>query len=203
MSTLTRFAAGLATFIGARAAVRRMRQLDLRDKVVIVTGGTRGLGLVLARELQQHGARLAICARSGAEVERARVELGKHGHVLAEVCDVSDPASIDQLVEHVVQREGRIDVLINNAGEIQVGPMDAMPYADYDSALKAHLWGPLHASLAVIPHMRRQNGGRIVNIASIGGKLAMPHMLPYSASKFALVGLSQGMHAELAKDGII
>jgi len=98
---------------------------------------------------------------------------------------------------------GGVDVLINNAGVIQVGPVEVMTLADYEEAMKTHFWGPLYATLAVLPSMRRRGRGRIVNISSIGGKIGVPHLVPYSASKFALVGLSEGLRAELAKDGIV
>jgi NAD(P)-dependent dehydrogenase (short-subunit alcohol dehydrogenase family) len=85
---------------------------------------------------------------------------------------------------------------------IQVGPIEHMQIEDFENAMAVHLWGPLYTMLAAIPHMKRQGGGRIVNISSIGGRVAAPHLVPYAASKFALVGLSDGMRAELAKDGI-
>jgi short-subunit dehydrogenase len=103
----------------------------------------------------------------------------------------------------VKRRYGPIDVLVNNAGTITVGPMEVMTLADYEQAMNLHFWAPLHMMLAVLPEMRQRGEGRIVNIASIGGRLSVPHLLPYSASKFALVGLSEGVHSELVKDGIL
>jgi NAD(P)-dependent dehydrogenase (short-subunit alcohol dehydrogenase family) len=117
-------------------------------------------------------------------------------------CDVGQQYAAQDAIERVVQHYGRIDVLINNAGVIQVGPMEHMQLKDFYQAMAVHTWGPLYTMLAAVPYMRQQGGGRIVNIASIGGKVAVPHLLPYSTSKFALVGLSDGMRAELAKDGI-
>jgi short-subunit dehydrogenase len=93
-------------------------------------------------------------------------------------------------------------MLINNAGIIQVGPLEHMTYADFHMAMNAHFWGALHCTEAVLPHMRRRRAGRIVNIASIGGLVAVPHLAPYTASKFALVGYSDAVRAEVAKDGI-
>jgi short-subunit dehydrogenase len=95
-----------------------------------------------------------------------------------------------------------VDILINNAGVIQVGPMEEMTAEDYENALRVHFWGPLFTTLGVLPEMRRRRAGRIVNIASIGGKISIPHLLPYSASKFALVGFSEGLRGSLARDGI-
>ena len=93
-------------------------------------------------------------------------------------------------------------MLINNAGVIQVGPIEHMSYGDYQRAMNVHFWGALHCTEAVLPHMRRRGSGRIINIASIGGLVAIPHLAPYSASKFALVGYSNAIRAEVAKDGI-
>jgi short-subunit dehydrogenase len=92
--------------------------------------------------------------------------------------------------------------MVNNAGVIQAGPQQHMTADDYRDALNTHFWAPLHMINAILPHMRRRGQGRIVNIASIGGEISVPHLLPYSASKFALVGLSQGLATELAGDGI-
>lgn len=176
---------------------------DLNGKTILLTGGSRGLGLVMARQLVQAGARLAICARDADELERARAELTQAGgEAIAIPCDVTDRTQVDSLVQQVRDRLGRIDVLINNAGIDIVGPMEVMTMQDYDDTMKLHFWAPLYTTYAVLPEMQQRKTGRIVNIASIGGKIVFPHMLAYCASKFALVGLSEGMQAELAKDGI-
>jgi short-subunit dehydrogenase len=123
--------------------------------------------------------------------------------VFTVVCDVSNKADIDCMVSEVRQRFEHIDVLINNAGTIAVGPMDTMTLEDYQEAMNIHFWAPLYTVLAIAPEMRSRRQGRIVNIASIGGKISVPHLLPYCASKFALVGFSKGLHAELKKDGVV
>ncbi|MEJ7603289.1 MAG: SDR family NAD(P)-dependent oxidoreductase [Kofleriaceae bacterium] len=194
-------AAGTAALV-ARSVLRRRSAWELDNKVIVVTGGSRGLGLVLARQLLARGARVAICARDLEELGRAHAELVSLGEVLAVPCDLTDRVEIANLVETVRSQFGPIDAVINNAGVIQVGPMELMTLGDYAVAMQTHFWGPLQLALAVLPEMRARQDGRIVNIASIGGKLAVPHLLPYTASKFALVGLSEGMRAELAKDGI-
>ena len=196
----------LGVLAGAGAAlrglVRQRRRIDFTGKLAVVTGGSRGLGLVLARELLRRGARVAICARDEPELERARVELAALGQVFASPCDLTSRSDILSFFTEVRDELGPIDILINNAGVVTVGPAELMTLDDYDEALRIHLWGPLHAMSAVIPEMRQRRAGRIVNVASIGGKLAIPHLVPYSASKFALVGLSAGMRAELVKDGV-
>lgn len=106
------------------------------------------------------------------------------------------------MIQDVVRYYKRIDVLINNAGIIQVGPQETMGIEEYEQAMKTNFWAPLYAIDTTLPYFKKQGEGRIVNITSIGGKIAVPHLLPYSASKFALVGLSEGMHTELKKHNI-
>jgi NAD(P)-dependent dehydrogenase (short-subunit alcohol dehydrogenase family) len=196
-------AAGCGVFLGLRAAWRQLRAFDLRDRVVLITGGSRGLGLSLAREFGRQGARVALCARDADELDRALDDLGERGvRAVGAVCDVTDLYEIRQTIAAVRNVWGPVDVLVNNAGVIEVGPMEVMNLADYEEAMATHFWAPLYGSLSVLPEMKRRREGRIVNITSIGGKVAVPHLLPYAASKFALVGLSEGMRAELAKDGI-
>jgi len=206
--SLTRTAmlvAGGATALAiGRALSQRSEPYDFRGKVVLITGGSRGLGLVLARAFSQEGARLALCARDPEELERVREELQPRGiPLLTLTCDVTSAEQVQQMVDRVVEHFGRIDVLINNAGVIQVAPFEMMTHDDYDEAMKVHFWGPLYTIENVLPYMRKQQAGRIVNISSIGGKISVPHLLPYCASKFAQVGFSQGLRAELAKDGIV
>ncbi|MCU1307293.1 MAG: ketoacyl reductase [Acidobacteriaceae bacterium] len=194
--------AALLALMGIRKAVRQSRRMDFHGKVVLITGGSRGLGLVLAREFMREGAKVAICARDENELIRAQDELSRYGNVLAIPCDITYTDEVAQLVEIVHDRFGRIDVLVNNAGVIAVGPIESMKIEDFDEAMRTHFWGPLHSILAVLPEMQQRKSGRIVNISSIGGKISVPHLVPYSASKFALVGLSEGLRAELKKDGI-
>jgi NAD(P)-dependent dehydrogenase (short-subunit alcohol dehydrogenase family) len=187
----------------AARAVRRARAIDLNGRSVLITGGSRGLGLAIARELGRRGARITITARDADELERARDDLSERG-ISAEVltCDVSNPGAVRALIEGVVERHGRLDVLINNAGTIMVGPFEHMTVADFESSLDVHFWGPLHAIRAALPAMRRQGGGRIVNVSSIGGRIGVPHLVPYCAGKFALAGLSDSLRGELAKDRV-
>lgn len=194
-----------AGLIGAAKALRSTHpDLDLRNKTVFITGGSRGLGLVLAREFAAGGARVAVCARDEEELQRAKDDLEVRGcEVMTVTCDVSKSDEVGRAVALIHQRFGSIDVLVNNAGVIQVGPLETMTPEDFKRAMKVHFWGPLNTVLAVLPEMRKKKSGRIVNISSVGGKISVPHLLPYSASKFALVGLSKGLRTELKKDGIL
>jgi NAD(P)-dependent dehydrogenase (short-subunit alcohol dehydrogenase family) len=200
-----RLAAGVG--VGAIAAwtllKKARRNFDFRGKVVLITGGSRGLGLVLARQLAAEGARLAICARDAEELAYARQDLQERGaQVLDIVCDVRNQSEVNQTVETVCNHYGQIDVLINNAGVIQVAPLENQTQKDFEDAMAIHFWGAFYTMQAVIPEMKRRGEGRIVNVASIGGKMPVPHLAPYCASKFALVGLSGAMRAELVKDNI-
>jgi NAD(P)-dependent dehydrogenase (short-subunit alcohol dehydrogenase family) len=197
-------AGALAGACAVERMVRWSRWFDYRGKVVIVAGGSRGLGLVLARKLVAAGAKVAICARTAEDVETAAQELSEHGgNVLGSACDVRDLEQVQTFVKRVENVWGRVDVLFNVAGVIQVGPLESMTLADFHEAMDTHCFGPLHMILAVLPGMRTRRWGRIVNVASIGGKQAVPHLIPYDASKFALVGLSHGLRTELMKDGIL
>lgn len=178
--------------------------MDFNGRVVVITGGSRGLGLLLARQLAAEGALVTLAARDQAELDRARDDLASRGaQVDVVACDVAKREQAERLVRDADAAHGRVDVLINNAGVMKVGPIDHMEYADFEEAMAVHFWGPLHTSLAAVPLMRRQGGGRIVNISSIGGKIGVPHLIPYCASKFALTGLSDSLRGELARDHIL
>lgn len=178
-------------------------EADLAGQVALVTGGSRGLGLLLARELGRAGCRVAICARDAAELERARTWLQARGvETLAIRCDVSDAGAVEALVAEVARRWAPVDVLVNNASIIQVAPVRALSVRDFSEAMDVNFWGMVHPTLAVLPRMRERRRGRIVNITSIGGKVAVPHLLAYTAAKYAAVGFSEGLTTELAREGI-
>jgi NAD(P)-dependent dehydrogenase (short-subunit alcohol dehydrogenase family) len=183
--------------------MRRGREADLRGQVVLITGGSRGLGLLMAEEFARQGARLVLCARDAQELAAAEERLARGGaEVLTVPCDVADRDQVATLVGRAHVRFGRIDVLVNNASIIRVGPVAAMTLADFEEVMAINFWGAVYPTLAVLPEMRARRSGRIVNITSIGGKVAVPHLLPYDAAKFAFVGFSEGLRAEVARDGI-
>jgi NAD(P)-dependent dehydrogenase (short-subunit alcohol dehydrogenase family) len=184
--------------------LRARRAMDFRGRVVAITGGSRGLGLNLARQLANEGAKIALIARDKPELDRAEAEIRAMGaQVFAIAVDLRSQSAAEEAINRVASHFGALDVLINNAGVIQVGPVEHMTQTDFEEAVNLHLWAPLWMSRAAVPHLKRAGGGRIVNIASFGGKVAMPHMAPYAASKFALVGLSDALRHELAKDDIL
>jgi NAD(P)-dependent dehydrogenase (short-subunit alcohol dehydrogenase family) len=181
----------------------RTARYPLRNKVVLITGGSRGLGLVLARHICAQGGNVALIARDLDELSRAKADLYPlGGKVLTVACDLLDTGQIQSAVRQITDHFGKIDILINNAGIIEVGPLEHMTPEDFERAMRLHFWAPFELISQIVPKMRVWGGGHIVNISSIGGKVAVPHLAPYSASKFALTGFSDAIRAELARDNI-
>jgi NAD(P)-dependent dehydrogenase (short-subunit alcohol dehydrogenase family) len=198
-------AAGAAATLAASRMLRARRAIDFGGRVAVITGGSRGLGLVLARKLAAQGASLVLLSRDERELDRAKnlLEESFDTEVVAVRCDVRRRADVRAAIAQILDRFAGVDVLINNAGVIQVGPLEHMQHEDFENAMATHFWGPLHMMLELVPSMRRRGFGRIVNITSIGARLAVPHLAPYCASKFALRGLSDAVRAELAPHGIL
>ena len=204
----------LAGLAAAGYAVSRLRRDPrvFRDKVVLITGGSRGLGLAIARRLRAEGASLALLARDADELERARQDLlaiptptggeADPGEVLAVPCDLAQSTAIPDAIHAVTRHFGALDVVINDAGIIQAGPLQNMTVEDFERTMQVNFWAAFHVNRAARPHLHGERGARIVNVASIGGRIAVPHLAPYSASKFALVGYSSALTTELAREGI-
>jgi NAD(P)-dependent dehydrogenase (short-subunit alcohol dehydrogenase family) len=195
---------GATAVLAASRAARNRHGIEFSGRTVVITGGSRGLGLVIARQLAAEGARICLLARDETELDRARAQVEERGaaEVMTIVCDVRRLNDVRTTVAEILHRWMGIDVLINNAGVIQVGPLEHMTHEDFENAMATHFWGPLYLMQECVPAMRRRSFGRIVNISSIGGQVAVPHLAPYCASKFALAGLSDAVRAELAQYGI-
>jgi NAD(P)-dependent dehydrogenase (short-subunit alcohol dehydrogenase family) len=212
-----------AAIIGAGATIAltafAMRALRTQpvpaNAVILITGGSRGLGLAIADRFARGQVRFVLAARNRAGLEEAQAKLlADHPHLLPEdfylvAADLSNPAECNRLIEEAFARFGRIDVLVNNAGIIEVGPIESQTTDAFERAMRVNFFAALYTTWAALPHLRNQQPlagwdrrAAIVNVASIGGKIAVPHMLPYSASKFALVGFSEGLHAELRHKGV-
>ena len=195
-------AAAVLGLIGIRA-MRHRDEGDLRSQVVLITGGSRGLGFLLAREFAREGCRVVICARDERELEQAQADLEAEGaDVLTFVGNVGNRDDVRRMIDDVLRIYGRLDVLVNNAGVIQVGPIQSLRIGDFEEAMDVMYWGVLYPTLAALPHMLERRHGRIVNVTSIGGKVAIPHLSPYTSAKFAAVGFSEGLRAELAGTGV-
>ena len=174
----------------------------LAGKSVLITGGSRGLGLALARELGRYGARVTLMARDEAELRRAQQDLSARG-VSAQIAvgDVTVQSDIDRAIETAAATYGQLDVVANVAGVIQNGPLDNLSEADFRRSLEVNALGPLRVTTAALPWLRASRG-RVLIVASVAGKLAVPHLSSYSVSKFAAAGLGQALRAELAQDGV-
>jgi NAD(P)-dependent dehydrogenase (short-subunit alcohol dehydrogenase family) len=185
------------------AADRRARRIDLRGRVVLVTGGGRGLGYATARAFAARGARLAICGRDSDVVRRAEQALRDgRADVHGSACDAADPIQVADWIAGVLARFGQIDVLVNNAGQCFVGPAADLDAADMADAMRNIFWSVYHPTMAVLPHLRGRRFGRIVNVTSIGGRVPTPHQAAYNAGKHAATGFSSTLAVELRKDGV-
>jgi NAD(P)-dependent dehydrogenase (short-subunit alcohol dehydrogenase family) len=177
-------------------------------QVAIITGGSRGLGLALAHRFGRAGLKLVLAARKQDELELARHELLHSGHVANEddillvVCDLTDANQAAGLIDQTLRTFGRLDILINNAGIIEVGPIQSQPLEAYERAMRTNFFAALYTIHAALPHFLQARSGSIVNIASIGGKIPVPHLAPYVAAKFALTGFSETLHAELRQHNV-
>ncbi|HEY6381789.1 MAG TPA: 3-oxoacyl-ACP reductase family protein [Pseudolabrys sp.] len=178
----------------------------LKDRVVIITGAGQGIGRVFAKSFAMAGARAVIAEineSKAAAVSKEIMEAG--GESLAVTTDVSDSASIDEMIDVVEDEYGRIDVLINNAAifsTLDMRPFDQIPLEEWDQVLRVNLTGPFLCARAVVPVMRRAKWGRIINVGSGAVRLGRPNYLHYIASKAALAGMSLSMAREVSADGI-
>ncbi len=196
-------AAGAGAGVIARELLKRSNDPVIAGDVALITGGSKGLGLELARQFAREDCRIVICARNEAELERAGADLRSRGaQVLTVRCDVTDRNDVEHLIDAALKRFGRVDILVNNAGLIQVGPVQSMTVEDFEDAMKVMFWGTVYPTLALLPAFVSNKRGRIINITSIGAKIRVPHLLPYACAKSAVAGFSEGLRAELGPEGI-
>ena len=195
-------AAGVAAGVGAAALSRRRRTGRLTGRVALVVGGSRGLGLQLAREFAAGGASVVVCGRDTDSLDRAVAELTGRGAAAHGVsCDVADPDQVRAMVAEAAARFGRLDFVVNNAGIMRIGPQEALAEEHFRAAMDVMFWAPFHVGRAALDHLRATSG-TLVNIISIGGEVAVPHLLPYSCAKAAARALSEGLSAETAGTGV-
>jgi 3-oxoacyl-[acyl-carrier protein] reductase len=179
---------------------------DLTGRVAIVTGAGQGIGRAFAKALAQAGATAVIAEIDESKAAAVSAEImAAGGKALAVETDVADPASVEEMAGVVLDQCGGIDILINNAGifsTLEMRPFDQIPLDEWDKVLRVNLTGPFLCARAVLPAMRRQKKGRIINMASAAVPLGRPNYLHYIASKAALAGMSLSMARELGGDGI-
>jgi 3-oxoacyl-[acyl-carrier protein] reductase len=181
-----------------------MDTLSLAGRTAVVTGAGRGIGLAIARRLATAGAQVALADLHLNAVETAAADLEAGGMaVLAVACDVADPAAVQRMVDRVLAATGQIDILVNNAGIVgRAAPIQEQTDADWSRMLAIDLSGVFYCCRAVIPHMLARQRGKIVNIASIAGKEGNPNMIPYSAAKAGVIGLTKALAKEVSRQGI-
>jgi short-subunit dehydrogenase len=176
---------------------------DYRDTVGIVTGASSGIGAQLARDLARQGMRVALLARRVDRLEALAAAIaGAGGEAMALGCDVAERAAVDAAVGRVLERWGRVDLLVNNAGYNQHVLFKDQDVGDIERMTRTNYLGVVYATKAVLPTMRARRRGWIVNLSSVAGKLGQPDEVAYSATKFAVAGLSEGLSYELAPLGI-
>jgi short-subunit dehydrogenase len=177
--------------------------MDISGKVTIITGASAGIGLATARRFAAAGARLALVARSAKKLDALADELRRQGHdALALPADMRDRAAVKQMVEQAFQHYGRIDILINNAGQAAAGTVAEVSLDNFLSIIELNVFGPLAAMQAAVPRMRESGGGLIINISSMVSKMHIPGLGAYAATKSALNILSDTARGELAADNI-
>lgn len=195
----------LALSSGALFISSLAKKFDLNGKSVLITGGSRGLGLSLAWNILERGGQVMLLARDEDELFKGKEMLLNDfpsASIFTCTCDVTKMPDLTKAFDQAFLEMNGIDLLINNAGSILVGPFTSMELEDFEAQIRLHLYAAVQTTQLIVPHFKSRGGGRILNICSMGGKVAVPHMLPYDASKFALAGFSQGVTAELAKEDI-
>ena len=172
----------------------------LADKVAVVTGASSGIGEATAVTLAERGAKVVLAARRSDRLSAlARRIVAGGGHALAVPCDVADLAQVKQMVDRTLETFGRIDVLVNNAGVMHLSPMAKCSFDDWDGIIDVNVKGALYVIGCVLPAMLSQKTGHIVNVGSVAGRIVFSRATVYSASKFALHAISDGLRQELAE----
>lgn len=174
-----------------------------RDQVVVITGGGRGIGRSIAIEFAAEGAHLLLAGRRMDALGTAAAECGRTaGRTEIAYCDVARDEDLTALINTAMDRFGRIDVLVNNAGVVSGGRLDELPAEDIGRMVGVNVWAPMRLSQLAIPHMRNAKRGAIVNVSSVAGRVGLPYYSVYCASKFAMRGFSEALRREVARDGI-
>ncbi|MBF2046911.1 SDR family oxidoreductase [Leptolyngbya sp. NK1-12] len=170
---------------------------------VLITGASQGIGKATALLFAQKGYNIVLAARQADRLNAVAEELREAGHsALAVPTDVRLFSDVNALVNRAIEHYGSVEVLINNAGIYISGPVEHFSLDEWHQAIDTNLWGYIHTIHALLPHLLAQGKGTIVNVSSVGGKAAIPYLTPYTTSKFAVAGLTQALHTELAPKGI-
>lgn len=175
----------------------------IKDKVAVVTGGTKGIGRAIAESLLKEGARIFVCARKDDELKQAVDEMSASGEIKGAVCNVRDENQVVAMFDECIKAFGGVDVLVNNAGVGIMGKtVEEMSAEEFRTVLETNLFGVFYCCHYVIPLMKKRGGGYIFNISSLAGANAHPRMAAYNASKFGLNGFSEALMQEVRHDNI-
>jgi 3-oxoacyl-[acyl-carrier protein] reductase len=186
--------------LSAHQAAKPRTQMNLKGKIAIVTGGTRGIGRAIAEALLREGLSVCIAARNQDEVDKAASELGDNAFGFA--CDVRDYEQVTGLVAYTIMELGGVDILVNNAGIGIFETVEQTSPEAFRAVLETNVFGVFYCCHEAIPEMRRRGGGYIINISSLAGANPHPRMAAYNASKFGLNGFSEALMQEVRHDGI-
>jgi len=178
--------------------------LGLKDKVAIVTAASKGIGKAVAVELAKEGAKVSICAREAGSLNGTRDEIAALGaEVLVVPADVTKKEDVDRVINETAQRFKRIDILVNNAGDAWAGHYIDQPDEAWKAAFDVNFYSAVYFTRGVVPYMRQQKWGRIINIASVSGHSPLGGMVDYNSAKAAMLAFSKTLAIDLAKDGIL
>jgi 3-oxoacyl-[acyl-carrier protein] reductase len=177
-------------------------QQDFGGQVVLVTGGSRGIGYATAAAFLSRGARVAICALDEGRLANALRTLGKLGEVAGWRANVADYVAMEELARLTLERFGRIDVLVNNAARLAVGNFAGQRQEAIDEVIDVNVKGTLYATRAVLPHLLANGSGCVINMSSSLGTFGLPRVAAYCASKFAIVGFTQALAKEVTAAGV-
>lgn len=173
------------------------------EPTVLITGASQGIGKATAFLFAQNGYRVVLAARQNDRLQSVAHELREASYpAIAIPADVRDPNQVQMLVEKAIDAYSAIDVLVNNAGIYISGPVEEFTLDDWHQAIDTNLWGYIHMVHALLPHFLTRRSGAIVNVCSVGGKVPLPYLAPYTTSKFAITGLTEALHTELSPKGI-
>jgi hypothetical protein len=172
--------------------------MNFKNKVIVITGASSGIGKAAAEQFAKKGANVVLVARRKEKLEEVEKKLAKHSvKTLVQVCDVSDKDQVKQMSDKVIETFSQIDVLVNNAGFVIYGKVEELSIEDIESQMKTNYFGMVNCTKSFLPHFLKQNFGHIVNVASVGGSFSIPGVTSYCATKFAMLGFSEGLHHEL------
>ena len=172
--------------------------MNFENKVIVITGASSGIGEAAAEKFAKKGANLVLVARRKEKLEQVEKKLSKYAiKTMIQVCDVSDKQQVKQMSEKVIEKFSKIDVLVNNAGFVIYGKVKELSIEDIESQMKTNYFGTIYCTKSFLPYFLKQNHGHIVNVASVGGSFGVPGIVSYCATKFAMLGFSEGLHHEL------